>query len=121
MKEYFNPRAMKTMYDLDELDNLLIEQEASIIYFSNESCNVCKVLKPKVIGMVGENYPRVTLIYIDTEKSPLISGQYRVFTIPTILTFFQGKEHSRFSRNINLYELEMSLKRPYNLIFGEAD
>ena len=119
MKEIINHQVMNPIYDVRDLEKALSEQDANIIYFSNDSCNVCKVLKPKVIEMAEDRFPRLNRIYIDTEKSPLIAGQYRVFTIPTILIYFQDKEHTRFSRSINMYELEQSISRPYALIFGE--
>jgi len=56
-------------------------------------------------------------LYVDTEKSPVISGQFRVFTIPTILIYFEGKEQVRYSRNISKHQLEASIERPYQLIF----
>ena len=121
MRENIKYPVMKSVYNLTELENLLSEQDAVMIYFSSESCSVCKVLKPKVKQMVDTSFPRLNMIYIDTEKSPVIAGQYRVFTIPTILIFFQGREQFRFSRNINMHELEKSISRPYGLIFGEED
>ncbi len=53
------------------------------------------------------------------DKSPVISGQHRVFTIPTILLFFEGREHLRFSRNISLHQLEETIEKPYGLVFEE--
>ena len=57
--------------------------------------------------------------YVDTEKSPVIPGQFRVFTIPTILIFFEGREQVRYSRNISMHQLEDALSRPYNLLFED--
>ena len=111
---------MKPIYDIRELESDINEQDAILVYFSNDACNVCKVLKPKVSEMTGKSFPRVKLLYVDTEKSPFIAGQYRIFTIPTILIFIQGKEHARFSRNINMHELEESIARPYGFIYGNT-
>ncbi len=55
--------------------------------------------------------------YVDIEKSPVISGQFRIFTIPTILIFFEGKEQVRYSRNISMHQLEESISRPYSMLF----
>jgi thioredoxin-like negative regulator of GroEL len=57
--------------------------------------------------------------YVDIEKSPVISGQFRIFTIPTILIFFEGKEQLRYSRNISMHQLEESISRPYGMISEE--
>ncbi|MGW8314206.1 MAG: thioredoxin family protein [Bacteroidales bacterium] len=101
----------------ERLNKLLENKEGLLLYFSNDGCNVCKVLKPKVREMLEEQYPKMHMGYVDTERSPLLSGQHRVFTIPTILLFFMGKEQHRFSRNISLYQLEEAIAKPYGMIF----
>ena len=92
-------------------------EKGLLLYFSSESCSVCKVLKPKVAGLLQEKFPRMLSLYVDTEKSPVIAGQFRVFTIPTILIYFEAKEQVRFSRNISMHQLEAAIERPYGLIF----
>ena len=109
---------METLYSLKDLEERINTEKGLMIYFSNESCNICKVLKPKVLELLKHEFPEMSAIYVDTELSPLISGQFRVFTIPTILIFFEGKEYYRFSRNISLHQLEDALEKPYSLIFG---
>jgi len=94
-------------------------EKGVLLYFSSDSCSVCKVLKPKVAELLSAKFPLMLSHYVDTEKSPVISGQFRVFTIPTILIFFEGKEQVRYSRNISMHQLEASLERPYQLIFEE--
>ena len=79
-------------------------------YFSFDGCQVCKVLKPKVQELLM-NYPEIEFIYIDTEKHPLLKGQYLVFTVPTIILFMKGREQKRFSRHISLVVLEDTLQR----------
>lgn len=110
---------MKGIYSLESLEELIRTERGLLLYFSNDMCSVCKVLKPKVATMLEDQFPGVTSGYIDTDKSPLLSGQHRVFTIPTILLYFEGKEHARFSRNISLPRLEEAINRPYSIIFGE--
>lgn len=108
---------METINSPERLRDLIDRQEGLLLYFSNDSCNVCKVLKPKVREMLEQQFPRMHMGYVDTEHSPLLSGQHRVFTIPTILLFFMGKEQQRFSRNISLYQLEEAIAKPYGIIF----
>jgi len=103
--------------NLDVFNKTIENKEAVLVYFSNEMCNVCKVLKPQVAQLMDENFPKIELIYIDIEKTPEISAQNSVFTIPTIIVYFQGKEYIRKSRHIGIGELEDSIERPYDLIF----
>jgi len=110
---------MEGIYDIKEVLEKISTETAVLLYFSSDSCSVCKVLKPKVAELLQEKFPRMVSNYVDIEKSPVISGQFRIFTIPTILIFFDGKEQVRFSRNIGIQQLEASISRPYNLVFEE--
>ncbi|MDF1574673.1 MAG: thioredoxin family protein [Bacteroidales bacterium] len=110
---------MEAIYHLRELQDKIADQKGVLIYFSSEACSVCKVLRPKVKELLKKHFPRMTALYVDIEKSPVISGQFRVFTIPTILIYFDGKEQVRYSRNISMQQLEQSLSRPYQLVFED--
>jgi thioredoxin-like negative regulator of GroEL len=107
----------KNLFSLADLENEININPAVITYFSAPHCNVCKVLKPKLQLMLEEMYPKFRLFYIDIENSPLIAGQMRIFSIPTLLIFFEGKEFYRISRNISIDELKKTIERPYGLMF----
>jgi thioredoxin-like negative regulator of GroEL len=108
---------MEGIYTMEALLAAIKAEKGLLLYFSSESCSVCKVLKPKVEELLLHKFPGMGSRYVDTEKSPVLAGQYRVFTIPTILIFFDGKEQLRYSRNISMHELEASIQRPYELLF----
>lgn len=110
---------MEGIFNLQELKDLIEEEKGVLIYFSNDSCSVCKVLKPKVAELLSKIFPKMTVRYVNTELSPMIAGQFRVFTIPTLLIFFEGKEQLRYSRNISIQQLEEALSRPYSLVFAD--
>ena len=109
---------MNGIYTLDSLAELMAEKQGLLLYFSNDSCSVCRVLKPKVEELLNEEFPEMEARYIDINKSPLLSGQHRVFTIPTILLIFDGKEHNRFARNVSIHQLAGAIEKPYSIIFG---
>ena len=108
---------MEGIYNMEALQARIESDKGLLLYFSSESCSVCKVLKPKVNELLLEKFPGMSALYVDTEKSPLIAGQFRVFTIPTILIYFNGREQVRYSRNISMHQLEASIARPYELLF----
>lgn len=110
---------MEGIYNLKDLQALLEDEKGVLLYFSSESCSVCKVLKPKVAALMQSRFPQMRSYYVDIEKSPVISGQFRIFTIPSILLYFEGKELARYSRNISMHQLEAAIERPYELIFEE--
>lgn len=95
------------------------KEPALLAYFSTEACNVCKVLKPKVAELIYSEFPKIKIVYIQTDKLPEIAAQNQVFAVPTILVFFEGREYIRKSRNIGISELEREIDRPYSMIFGE--
>jgi thioredoxin 1 len=110
---------MEQAFDLDSLQEKIAAEKGVLLYFSNDSCSVCKVLRPKVAELLRDQFPLMASHYVDTEKSPVIPGQFGVFTIPTILIFFEGREQVRYSRNISMHQLEDALSRPYNLLFED--
>ena len=95
------------------------EEPALLAYFSTETCNVCKVLKPKVAELIQASFPEIKLVYIQTDKLPEVAAQNQVFAVPTLLVYFEGREYIRKSRNIGIGELEREIDRPYSMIFGE--
>ena len=96
---------IKSVKTNEDLDNVLKTDLAVAVYFSTEKCSVCKVLKPKVLKMLQEEYPAFSFVYVESDKTPEISSKYSVFSAPTILIFFDGKESYRKSRNFGINEL----------------
>lgn len=86
-------------------------------YLNTPECNVCKVLKPKVIEMIESDFPEINFCYVDLNETKEISGQLSVFSVPTILVYFEGKETIRASRNVHLEELREQIERYYKMIF----
>lgn len=110
---------MEGIYDLELLQEKKVTEKGLLLYFSTESCSVCKVLKPRVEELLLESFPKISSFYIDVDKSPLVSGQHQVFTIPTILLYFDSREHARFSRNISIHQLEDAIRKSYSMIFNK--
>ncbi|WP_010664518.1 thioredoxin family protein [Marinilabilia salmonicolor] len=108
---------MNTISSIDHFNEVVKEEAAILVYFSHEQCNVCKVLKPKVQSLLEEKFPQMAMYYSDTVNQAEVAAQNRVFAVPTVLVFFDGRETYRFSRNIGLGELEQSIQRPYSMIF----
>ena len=108
---------MLTVSSLDHYRDLVDNSPALLSYFSTPDCRVCTVLKPKVLELITQKFPEIIALCIDIERSPVIAGQNSIFTAPTILVYFDGKETLRKSRNISLSELEEEIGRVYKLLF----
>lgn len=104
--------------NLEEFQQAMGQDAAALCYFSHDDCNVCKVLKPKVYQLLKKKYPAIRFYYINTRETPDIAAQNSVFTVPTIIQFFDGREFLRKSRSIGIQELDAELERPYGLMFG---
>lgn len=106
-----------TIETIEEFNDLTEKEDAVLVYFSHEKCNVCKVLKPKVADLLQKDYPKVKMVYADTVISPEIAGQNSIFAVPTIVVYMGGREYIRKSRNIGIRELSEAIERPYNMMF----
>lgn len=98
--------------------NKLIELEPAVaVYFSAPDCGVCHALRPKVEALFFDEFPVVNFVHIEIHKSPEISGEYNVFSTPTLLVFFEGKEFLRKVRLMGIQELQHKIERPYKMLF----
>lgn len=114
LKQRMNALTIKTLSDFQ---GLVQKHKAVFFYLSTPECNVCKVLKPKVKEMLQEDFPQIQFYYVDLNESKEISGQLSVFSVPTIVVYFDGKETIRTSRNLHIEELREHIDRYYKMLF----
>ncbi len=100
-----------------ELRKIIEENSAVCLYLSTTDCNVCKVLKPKVTELLKSDFPQIKFIYIDLNNAKEIAGQLSVFSVPTIIFYFDRRETIRVSRNISIEQLSAQIERYYKLMF----
>lgn len=108
---------METIHSIQEFDQVLLENDVVLAYFSTEICSVCKVLKPKVIEVISESFPQIKMVFIESDKLPELAAQNRVFAAPTVIIFFAGRETIRKSRAFGVDELKSEIQRPYSFMF----
>ncbi|WP_072680075.1 co-chaperone YbbN [Arcobacter sp. LA11] len=99
----------------NELDKFISTGEPVLIYFSGENCSVCKVLKPKIDEIIPQKFPKMKTYEVKVDLYKEIASKFSVFSIPTILVFFDSKEFFRKGRNLSITHFCDELKRPYNL------
>lgn len=102
---------------LEEVENHIADETAAMVYFYNDNCAPCHSLRPKVIEMVKNDFPKMKLAFVNTLKYPELPARYSVFTNPTLITFFDGREYKRESKYISIPQLTESISRPYGMIF----
>lgn len=101
---------------LTEFDEIIKSNLSAAFYLSTPDCSVCKVLKPKFIEFLSEKFPKIKFVYVNIEVAKELAAQKNVFTVPTILFYFDGREYIRKARFLNFDELETELERIYALL-----
>lgn len=106
------------MQTIDEIQTIIEENLAVMLYFSGPTCSVCHVLKPKLLEAVDSNFDKFKVVEIDVSQEQEIAGQYSVFALPTVIVFLDGKEFIRKSRNMSVDEVMREIKRPYEIMMS---
>lgn len=107
----------KDLFRESDFTEFVNTNAAALVYFSTPGCNVCKVLKPKTLEFLNENFPMIKPAYVDCEKSKELAAQNGIFTVPVVVIYFEGKEFVRKARNFSFAELYEELNRAYSLLF----
>ena len=101
---------MNNLNSIDAIEDFIKDNKFVIVYFSSNDCNVCHNISPRIEEML-KKYSNVVLRKVDIEKLPSVASRYSVFTIPTVIMFFEAKEIIRQARYINFLELEEKIQR----------
>jgi len=105
--------------ELRAVKDAINQNTATLLYVTTTDCSVCKVLKPKVREMLSQRFPKTEFIDIEMDVLPGAGQEFGVFSVPTVIGFFNGKEHFRKVRVFGLEELAEALARPYEILFEE--
>ena len=97
--------------DFEKFNSFIQTNKAAVVYFSTPDCNVCKVLKPKVMELLADDFENFAFGYVNCDTNKVTAAQNSVFTVPTLIVYVEGKEVLRKSRNIGLAELNDELSR----------
>lgn len=103
--------------EIKDIESLIAEKVAVMLYFYNDNCAPCKILRPKVQTLIQDEFPNIEFRLINAEQFPATSAHYGVFSSPALLVYFEGKEYIRESKNISISELYDKIERIYKMIF----
>jgi len=101
---------------LEELQTTIRTEVGVLLYFSGENCNVCHALRPKFKDLFNKEFPEVKQIYLDAHENPVISTNFQVFSVPTMIVFLDGREFVREGRAVSLHQMTEKLARPYGMM-----
>lgn len=110
---------MRNIETLEELENLKQSEEALLILFGGKNCSVCHVIKPKLLAMVSENYPKIKMVYVDCHVVMEVCSQNGVLSLPTLQVFFTGQRFIEEVRTFSLQKVIQDIARPYSMVFAD--
>jgi thioredoxin 1 len=108
----------KELNQLSQLQDHISNDEALLAYFYSDHCAPCISLRPKVKELIANDFPKMKLYFINSEKFPEITAAYGIFSNPTLLVFFDRKESVRKSKYVSIPELKQSMERLYYMMFS---
>jgi len=92
-------------------------EKAFVLYITDGTCNVGESVTPKLEKLITEQFPKLSIYYTYTSQTPKLPAQLSVFTVPTVLVFFEGKLYIQKSRSFSLEELRQEIDRYYKMMF----
>ncbi|HZW76981.1 MAG TPA: thioredoxin family protein [Flavobacteriaceae bacterium] len=95
---------------------MLKDRQMVVFFFSTENCSVCTTLKPKIREMIEIHFPKMEFQTINLNDQPELTSVFGVYTAPTLLVYFEGKEYIRKSQNMGIDEVKEAIERLYKLM-----
>lgn len=105
--------------DLVSVQNEIDSNKALLLYYYSDRCAPCISLRPKVQELISEDFKEIKTLFIDSDKFPEITAHFGIFSNPTILLFFEGKEFKRWSKYVSIAQISEAIERPYSMLFEE--
>lgn len=65
--------------------------------FWAEWCEPCKALEPPLKEIAAQYEERIKVVKVDIESNPIVTSNYNVLTIPTLIIFKFGQEVERLN------------------------
>ncbi|VEU81230.1 thioredoxin [Haploplasma axanthum] len=82
-----------------------------LIFVKGTNCGVCHAVENRINSTFQNLYPTLDIHYLEIDNSPMFRGQHLIFTIPTLLLFYENVEIHRESRIIDFHRLNKMIKR----------
>jgi thioredoxin-like negative regulator of GroEL len=93
----------------DEFQEYMVDTTLALAYFAGPGCSVCHAIKPKLDGLMLE-FDDWTVLEVNAEQSPEVTGQTLVMAVPTLLFFVHGREVDRLSRGFSMAQVRERLE-----------
>jgi len=74
---------MLNIQTLEQLESLKKSEQALLVLFGGRDCNVCHAIKPKLIELISDSYPKMKMVYVDCHVVIEVCSQNGVLSLPT--------------------------------------
>lgn len=99
---------MTHLTSIKDIELAIAVHRLCLFFIKAPDCGVCNVMLDKV-GRMAEHHPLLDAFYTDIIEEPLIAGRFLVYSGPTVLLLFDGKEVYRASGFIDVSDLERKI------------
>lgn len=86
----------KQVETLEEFESIIKEKNLVIVDFFATWCPPCKFISP-IFDKMMSDFPEVTFLKVDVDKSKSICKKYSIECMPTFITFANGKLKEKIS------------------------
>lgn len=100
-----------------DFEKLLGSNTIVFLYFKNETCQPCKVLRVKVEALISQKFPEIKFVVLDIVNYPELVSKCNVLSSPTMLLYIENKEYFRGGIYTSISELEEKIGKYYKMIF----
>jgi len=84
--------ALKNLTDENFQKEIKESGKKSLIQFSTNWCNPCKILKPIMEEISNEMSDKLNFFYMDTDESPSTPTLFSIRSVPTLILFDEKGE-----------------------------
>ena len=75
---------------ITDFEEIIKAEELTIIDFSASWCMPCRMLAP-ILAQVADKKENVSFYNIDIDESEEVAKRYRIFSVPPLMAFKEGK------------------------------
>jgi thioredoxin 1 len=82
------------------------EEGVTLVDFGAPWCPPCKALLPILDQLDRENGERISILKVNCDESPVLSGKYSIMSLPTVILYHNGEPVEKIVglRPANVYQ-----------------